>query len=353
VLAQHLLVTGEVPDGETIGLLDIGRSKMNMALLSDDQIRVVREVYQGLSAQFLEGARQAKDLASIGEGLDEIVATVHQIKRTVQQYEELHPGAVVHHIAITGETTRIARLLGLLEHDLQIPVRPYDPSAVVPRDRLPAEFSEAASTFAIPWILATTPASDFSLNFAEGVPDLRPVRRLQVAAAAAAVGAMALGGWQVQESRRLEHLQAEAEVTRIEKENLEVELGLLEEVKIQWDGWLEEQVGRVGFPTPDLRPHVAELIGSLPDAVRLTRLSFVRQGMGWRMEADAIAVTRSTSESHVAMERFIHAIDASPLIEDVTMRPLRYENDRTKGSRVELEFSLSAELRLVREGAAS
>jgi hypothetical protein len=53
------------------------------------------------------------------------------------------------------------------------------------------------------------------------------------------------------------------------------------------------------------------------------------------------------------MERFIHAIDASSLIEDVTMRPLRYENDRTKGSRVELEFSLSAALRLVREGAAS
>jgi Tfp pilus assembly protein PilN len=71
------------------------------------------------------------------------------------------------------------------------------------------------------------------------------------------------------------------------------------------------------------------------------------------MEADAIAVTRSTSESHGAMERFIHAIDASSLIEDVTMRPLRYENDRTKGSRVELEFSLSAALRLVREGAAS
>lgn len=352
VLAKHLLVTGEVLSGETIGLLDIGRSKMNMALLADDQIRVVREVYQGLSAQFLEGAREASDLESIGEGLDEIVATVQQIKRTVQQYEELHPGAIVHHIAITGETTRIARLLGLLEHDLQIPVRPYDPSSVVSRDRLPQEFSDAASTFAVPWILATTPAADFSLNFAEGVPDLRPVRRLQVGVAVAAAGVVALGAWQFRESEHLEQLQAKAQAVRVEKENLEAELGLLEEVKVQWDRWLAEQVEHVGFPTPDLRPHVAELIAGLPDSVRLTRLSFLREGPSWRMEADALAITSSTSASHAAMELFVRTIDSSPLIEDVTMRPLRYQSDRRQGSRVELEFSLSASLRLIR-GATS
>ena len=349
VLARHLLATGEVPAGETVGLLDIGRSKMNMALLHDDHIRVVREVYQGLSAQFLEGARTAEDLASIGEGLDEIVATVQQIQRTVRQYEEMHPGAVVHHIAITGETTRIARLMGLLEHDLQIPVRPYDPSAVVPSNRLPDEFHEAASTFAVPWILATTPAALFSLNFADGVPDLRPVRRLQAGVAAAAAGAIVLGAWQWSESSRLEHLLAEAQSMRHEKENLEAELGLLEEVKIQWDHWLQGQVARVGFPTPDLRPHVVEVVASLPDTVRLTRLSFERSGGGWRIEVDAIAVTRSTSESHAAMERFVRSVDASPLIEDVTMRPLRYENDRSEGSRVELEFSVSAALRLAQE----
>jgi Tfp pilus assembly protein PilN len=67
------------------------------------------------------------------------------------------------------------------------------------------------------------------------------------------------------------------------------------------------------------------------------------------MEVDAIAVTRSTSESHAAMERFVRSVDASPLIEDVTMRPLRYENDRSEGSRVELEFSVSAALRLAQE----
>ena len=76
------------PEGETVAVLDTGRAKTNLALVSHDAIQLVREVYQGVSGQIFSGEpREASDLDAITAGLDEVVGTVQQIRRTWEQFQ--------------------------------------------------------------------------------------------------------------------------------------------------------------------------------------------------------------------------------------------------------------------------
>ena len=348
VLARHLLATSEVPEGETIGLLDIGRSKTNMALISSDHVRLVREVYQGVTASFLKNESRSGeelDLDAIGAGLDEVVGTVQQIRRTWQQYQSQNPESSLHHLVMTGETTRISRLIGLLQHDLRVPVRTWDPTGGSETARLPEEFVRLASTYAVPWVLATTPAPLIDLNFAEGVPDLRPVRVLQAVAAAAALGILAGGAVRLVEGNRLENDREDYARTEDRRAELQVELGLLEEVQVLWNGWLDGETARSEVPPVDFRPHLAEIARALPEELRLTRVVFDKRGSTWQVEAFAIATRGSARESHLVMERFVNAVAESPLITDVSMHPLSYEDSRDGKSRNVLEFTLVGRVR--------
>jgi len=55
-----------------------------------------------------------------------------------------------------------------------------------------------------------------------------------------------------------------------------------------------------------------------------------------------VAVASSPTASHKAMERFIQELSASPLVEEISMRPLTYE--RKRGASDNLEFSILAEM---------
>jgi hypothetical protein len=345
VLANHFVVCGEVPEGEMIGLLDIGRAKMNMALLSQDHVLLAREVYQGLTASFLAGAGDdGMNLDTIGEGLDEIIGTVEQIRRTLAQYGENHPGAHVHHLVMTGETTRISRLLGLLQHDLQVPVRTYDPTAGLDPSLLPAGLAALAPTYAVPWVLAQTPASAFPLNFAEGVPDLRPVRSLQAVAAAVAIGAVVLGLAQGRASSALETAQAKSAALEEQKISLESELGLIDAVRHRWNGWVEEEAASLGLPGSDLRPYLAAVTGALPSTARLLRTEFFRRSGGWRLEIDGLAFSSGPSGSHAALEAFVRELDASPVVAAVELLPVAYDSRARTRWRDEVDFRLVLDL---------
>jgi Tfp pilus assembly PilM family ATPase len=345
-LARHLIVAGEVPDGEMVGILDIGRSKMNMALVTHESVRLVREVYQGVSGRFLREDGKLDDLEAIGAGLDEIVGTVEQIRRTLQQYQERYPGSHLHHLVMTGETTRISRLLGLLQHDLQVPVRTYDPSAFL-GDSRPEEYVACAATYAVPWVLATTPSRDLPVNFAEGVPDLRPARALQAVSVAAVAGSLALAALGLAESRRAGALEQELTAALSEKSYFEAELGMLAEVQFQWERWVADHAGSGGLPSPDLRPYLAEINRVLPDNVRLTGVLFRREGGRWRLGVDALAHSADAASTHAAMERFVEAVAAIPLVARVEMLPIRYADEGAIMFRDELLFRLELELRRI------
>ncbi len=347
VLAHHLLAIGEVPEGETIGLLDIGRSKTNMALLTHESVCLVREVYQGVTGSFLREApaeSEEVDLDLIGAGLDEIVGTVQQIRRTWQQYQGQNPEASLHHMVMTGETTRISQLIGLLQHDLRVPVRTWDPAADLDPSSLPDGFQEVSAAFAVPWVLATTPAADIALNFAEGVPDLRPVKSARIVVGATIAGMIAVGALQGVERHRLTDRSAALATMEATKAELEVELGLLEEVRVLWDQWLGGQMQTVGVSPADLRPYLAEVVAALPSDLRLTRVAFRPRGNLWRMEADAIASLSGARESHALMERFVNAMEISPLVAEVAMKPLSYERTRGRRNDSRFEFTIVADL---------
>lgn len=346
VLANHFVVCGEVPEGEMIGLLDIGRAKMNMALLSQESVLLAREVYQGLTASFLAGSDDdSLDLDVIGEGLDEIIGTVEQIRRTLTQYSENHPGAHLHHLVMTGETTRISQLLGLLQHDLQVPVRTYDPTAAYDPSLLPAGLSPQAPTYAVPWVLAQTPASAFPLNFAEGVPDLRPARTVQGAAAVLVMGAVALGIAQGRVANALEAAAADRASLEQEKLSLESELGLIDAVRQRWEGWVGEQTAGLGLPAPDLRPYLAVVTNAMPGTVRLTRTEFVRDGGNWSLEIDGLAFSSGPRGSHAALDGFVRALDESPAVADVSLLPVTYDNRTRTRWPDEVDFRLVLALR--------
>ncbi len=346
-LAHHLLAAGEVPEGETVGILDIGRSKTNMALLTDGHVRLVREVYQGVSGAFLKGEGDPGgeiDLDAIGAGLDEIVGTVQQIQRTWEQYKVQTPGSALHHILMTGETTQIRRLIGLLQHDLRVPVRTWDPTIGLDISNLPEGFERTASAFALPWVLATTPSRLVELNFAEGVPDLRPIRILQGTAGLILAGIVAVGSIQVALGIRLENREEEFVGVEARVAELENDLGLLREGRDRWNGWLEGQVAAGGLPAPDLQPHLVELTRHLPTDLRLRRIEFVQKGEVWRLETNAVVTRPDARASHVLMERFVRDITNSPLITDVSMRPLSYEKGRRAGRDEQFEFTVVARI---------
>lgn len=342
VLAHHCVSVGEVPAGEMVGLLDIGRTKMNMALISDERVLLVREVYQGLSASFLRGDDNAPaaDLDAIGAGLDEVVGTVEQIRRTLHQFQEGRPDAHLHHLIMTGETTRISRFLGLLQHDLQVPVRPYDPAAHLRDDLLPETLRVQAPAFAVPWVLAQTPAHAFPLNFAEGVPDLRPVRAVQAVGAAAAVAALAMGVVYAGEARDVERAQTTVAQLQSEKSYLQSELGLIREVKVRWDRWVKEQRAGLDLPAPDLRPYLAEVTAAMPENLRLVRVEFSRGVEKWQAEIDGVAFSETPSASHAVMNDWLAELQESPLVESVELLPVVYKYGRSQRWRDEVAFTV-------------
>ncbi|MBZ0270085.1 pilus assembly protein PilM [bacterium] len=348
VLANHFVVSGEVPEGQMIGLLDIGRAKMNMALLSQEHVLLAREVYQGLTASFLAGTEEDRaDLDVIGEGLDEIIGTVEQIRRTLAQYQESHPQAVLHHLVMTGETTRISQLLGLLQHDLQVPVRTYDPAVGLDESLLPAGLSAQAPTYAVPWVLAQTPAAAFPLNFAEGVPDLRPVRAVQAIAVAAVLGAVALGIADVRAASQLGSAQAARAELEGEKLSLESELGLIDAVRDRWNGWVKEQTSSLGLPGADLRGYLAVVTSAMPGTVRLLRTEFSREGPRWSVEVDGLAFSSGPRGSHEALDGFVRALAQSPLVAEVKLLPVAYENRGQMRWPDEVNFRLVLDLRAI------
>ncbi|MCA9753753.1 MAG: hypothetical protein KC591_16270 [Gemmatimonadetes bacterium] len=347
ILGRHLIATGEVPAGEMVGLLDIGRAKMNMALVTPENVRLVREVYQGVSGRFLSDEDDLADLDAIGAGLDEIVGTVEQIRRTLQQYQEHYPGSHLHHLVMTGETTRIARMIGLLQHDLQVPVRTYDPSAWL-GDTRPEELIRIGATYAVPWVLATTPARDIPINFAEGVPDLRPVKTARFVGIAAATGIVAFATLGFLEQRRLVQLQTELARAEEEKSFVEAELGMLASVQRLWEGWVSSRATGAGLPAPDLRPYLVEIERARPENVALTEVAFLRNDGRWTLDVHALAHSDRAVSTHAAMERFVEALVASSLVERADMLPIRYVDDENVLYPDELEFGLSLRVRPIR-----
>lgn len=339
VLGQHLIRTGEVPKGEMVGLLDIGRSKMNMALVTRENLRLVREVYEGVSGRFLKEG--VTDLDAIGDGLDEVVGTAAQIRRTLEQYRERDQASHLHHLVMTGETTRISRILGLLQHDLGVPVRTYDPSEPM-GDARSEDYLAYASTYAVPWVLACTPAAEIPINFTPGVPDLRPVRTMQAVAGALAAAAIACFAFGVAEQGSLERTEARLTDLTAERTLLEGELGLLQDARVQWEEWVTSSAYERGLPGADLRPYLAELSGALPPDVRLLGAKLDRKPLEWHLTVDARAFSRSsTTVTHAAMERFVTAVTELPMVQDVELRPLKYgDHDRSQGDQLDLQLLL-------------
>lgn len=350
VLADTLLRDGGVPEEGAIALVDLGRGKTNMALITKRGIRGVREMHQGLASTVLGDGASGEDidLDAIGSALDEVRVTVEQIQRTIRQHERAHPDEIVKGITMTGETTRIARLVGVLQHDLRIPVLPYDPALRAGVGS--AEFASVAASYAVPWALAESRAKQASLNFTEGVRDPRPRRALALAAASMLVAVGVSQGMRIVASPEIRRAREERGTLLDERERLEGELGRMGEIRAARVEWLQTSAAAADLPPPDLRPVVAAIISSLPARVRVTRLSFEQLEEGLTLEAEAVAFDRGAEACHESMARFARELARSPLLEGVRLLPFAFERERADSEPASVTFTIAA---IVRASAAA
>lgn len=353
-LAETLANDPCVPLEGVLAIVDLGRAKTNMAILSREGLRHVREIHQGLAARaFAEPRGEGElDLDAIGAALDEVRATVEQIQRTIQHHERTRKGEKVVAVRMTGESTRMARLVGVLQHDLRIDVKPLVPVAFQASLK-DVPFALEASTYAVAWGLAGSTTGKRRMNFAPGVAN--PLPRRTLAGSAMVMGAAVLVGVIL---RAAPDAKAK-EATRLQKElleqkaTLESQIESIESIRANQVDWMAGAARERGLPSPDLRPYVAAVIQALPANVKVTELSFERGEEGFLLRTKAVAFDHTATTCHEAMATFVRALERNPLMTNLRFEPVLFERDGDDPAPAVVEFTIHADLASEAEVRAS
>ena len=318
VLLGLLRELGLLEPDRVTAVVEIGSLRVNLAVTRGAEIRMLRQVHEGLDGSFLtgtDGGTAAID--AVDRGLVDLVELVGQIRRTLTRPEASHDGRV-ERIWIAGQAAaRACNLDRLLQNDLRVPVGNLDIRQWKGwTGDLDLEDREAAG-FALTLGLAALPAQGLGMVFGSEKGRGGP-RPLLMAAALAGVAANLLLGVLVPPAgetadrlrERVEALGAAVPAAPIVTQE-------------EFDAWIAERLEPFAA-LPDPGALLDRVASRLPDEIRLVWADLRTDEESWTFILEGFAEDRDPLVRQERLDRFVGSLAADESFASVRLGPLSH-----------------------------